>query len=318
MPSPIGTTDPAAPSAARALCTGEQLLAWRREQLRRGGRTADLDWLLDLAGGLRWQALQQARLHPDRTFRLERSLAELERIWRRHLSRHEPLQYLVGVCPWRDLELRVAPGVLIPRQETETLVDLALALLPQPPQRQEIHWADLGTGSGCLATALARCLPRSHGLAVDLSAEALRQAAINLQAAGVASRVGLLQGSWWEPLRPWRGQLSLVLANPPYIPSALLPTLEPVVREHEPRLALDGGADGLDALRRIIEGAGSALAPAGWLVLEHHHDQSPAVLDLLRQAGFVDVAAAADLEGVARFARARLSSESPLRPHVPC
>jgi release factor glutamine methyltransferase len=274
--------------------------------------------LLDLAGGVRWSALQRLRLDPRSSIRLERSRQELEMIWRRHLESHEPLQYLVGLCPWRDFELHVAPGVLIPRQETECLVDLALASLPSAltthqsiferagaeREAPSLLWADLGTGSGCVALALARALSMARGLAVDRSEQALEQAAINLARFGLEDGVSLQQADWWTGLEPWWGQIDLVVANPPYIPSELIAGLEPVVRDHEPRLALDGGADGLEAIRAIAAGASRALAPGGVLLLEHHHDQSPAVLELLASAGLEAVSAHADLEGTLRFARA--------------
>lgn len=314
------------PCAGEELIRADELLSWRRRMLAAGGRLADLDWLLELGAGLSWQQLQLLPLHPERPQRLGRPLLELERLWLRHRQSAEPLQYLVGRCPWRDLELAVAPGVLIPRQETELLVDLALALLPEAP-RETLQWADLGTGSGCLAVALARALPAARGFAVDRSAVALEQAAANLQrfvpqhAAAVAvnaatalpapSAAGhpgpaptLLHSDWWSGLRPWWGRLDLVLSNPPYIPSALLPDLDPVVRDHEPTMALDGGPDGLVAIRAIVAGAPAALAPGGLLLLEHHHDQSDAVLALLRAAGLRQVRAHRDLEGVRRFASA--------------
>lgn len=280
---------------------GEHLLAWRRRQLALGGRPEDFDWLVDLAGGLSWQRQQQLRLHPQQPVRLTCELAWMESLWRRHLETAEPLQYLVGRCPWRDLELSVGPGVLIPRQETELLVELALALAPTCPGR----WADLGTGSGCLAVALALAWPMSCGMATDRSPVALQQAAHNLERGGVSGRVQLRQGSWWHPLRAWWGELELVVSNPPYIPTAVWAALDPVVREHEPALALDGGADGLDALRAIAKGAAAALAPGGLLLLEHHYDQSESVMALLIAAGLKHVQAHLDLEGQRRFVSAR-------------
>lgn len=284
--------------------TARDLLSWRSRCLARGGRGADFDWLLDLAGGLPWAELQRLRLDPGRPVTLACPVASLEALWRRHLGSGEPLQYLVGLCPWRDLELRVAPGVLIPRQDTELLVELALDLAPAPPTL----WADLGTGSGCLAAALAGLWPASSGLAVDLSPEALQQAATNLEALGAAPRVRLMEGHWWDPLQPWWGRLDLVVANPPYIPTAVWAGLDPGVRDHEPRLALDGGPDGVGSIRAIALGAGQSLAPGGALVLEHHHDQSATVLQLLRQVGLQQVRAHRDLEGVLRFASARRPS----------
>jgi release factor glutamine methyltransferase len=286
---------------SRVILQGDALLGWRRRQLALGGRAEDLDWLLDLVGGLRWADLQRLRLAPERGVPLQCALSSLEALWRRHLESQEPLQYLAGCCPWRDLTLAVAPGVLIPRQDTELLVELAEGLVDRPPA----VWADLGTGSGCLAIALARLWPRSRGVAVDLSPVALRQARANVAAAGVADRLVLASGSWWQPLEPQWGQLELVVANPPYIPTAVWSGLDPVVRDHEPALALDGGPDGLQALRAIAAGAGAALAPGGWLVLEHHHDQTSAVAALLAAAGLEQVQAHADLQGVRRFASAR-------------
>ena len=282
------------------------LLAWRQALLAStGGARADLDWLLDLGGGVRWPELQALHLHPERMVRLAQPLARIEELWRRHRRTAEPLQYLVGRCPWRDLELQVGPGVLIPRQETELLVDLALALAPPTPDGAGLRWADLGTGCGALAVALARALPAGRGLAVDASDEALTFAALNRAAAGVGERFTLMRSDWWEALKPWWGQLELVVANPPYIPSISVEGLEPVVRDHEPRSALDGGSDGLAALRTISAGASQALAPGGVLLLEHHHDQSQSVGLLLELAGLEEVRAHRDLEGVRRFASGR-------------
>ena len=138
---------------------GTDVLQWRRQQLARGGTAADLDWLLDLAGGLRWASLQRLLLDPTRTVALEQSLEVLSELWERHLHGNVPLQHLVGLCPWRDVLLESSPAALIPRQETELLVDLAMSqFTTSPPAR----WADLGTGSGAIAVALARALSLIH------------------------------------------------------------------------------------------------------------------------------------------------------------
>lgn len=285
------------------MVSAQEVLAWRRHQLAGRDRPAaalqpDLDWLLDLGGGVGWQQLQQLHLRPDQPVTLQRSLAALEALWLRHLNDQVPLQHLLGICPWRDLTLQVGPGALIPRAETELLIELALQCCPTPPSL----WADLGSGSGAIALALARAWPASTGLAVELSDEARAIAAVNLQA---APQVQLLAGSWWQPLAPWWGQLELVVANPPYIPEAVWAELDPVVRDHEPALALASGADGLGAIRAIAAQASVALAPGGWLLLEHHHDQSAAVLDLLAAAGLQQLKRHRDLEGVWRFASGR-------------
>lgn len=302
--------------------TGAELLDWRRRLLDEGGDAASLDWLLDLAGGVDGPARVRLRLEPQRPVALRCRLDQLAGLWRQHLRQHTPLQYLVKLCPWRDLELQVGPGVLIPRPETEQLVDLALELIapeaseapgpnPAQPSCRPLRWADLGTGSGCLAVALARAFPAGRGVAVDCSSEALSQARANLQAGGVSDRVTLHQGSWWSPLGGCPAGLDLVLSNPPYIPTSLIDTLEPVVRLHEPRLALDGGDDGLKSLRLIAAGADDHLAPGGWLVLEHHHDQGESVQALLRAGGLEQVASFLDLEGQTRFSGGRRPAHPP-------
>ncbi len=294
-----------APASAHGVA-GQELLAWRRRQLAGHRREPaalrpSLDWLLDLGGGISWPQLQQLHLWPQQTVLLQRPLEELAMLWRRHLNEQIPLQHLLGLCPWRDLTLQVGPGALIPRAETEVLVELALALSPTPPPL----WAELGTGSGAVALALARAWPGSRGLAVEVSAAACAVAASNLEEPVAAGQVQLLAGSWWQPLEPWWGQLALVVSNPPYIPTAVWAALEPGVREHEPALALAAGGDGLEAIRQIAAGAVVALRPGGRLLLEHHHDQSEAVFELLANAGLVALARHRDLEGVWRFASAR-------------
>ena len=171
--------------------TTATLLAWRRERLAEGGSAASLAWLLDVGAGLERSRYHSLALHPQATITLSRELAELTRLWHRHL-RQVPLQYLLGLCPWREFVLEVAPGVLIPRPETELLVEVATSLMENAPAGPGL-WADLGTGSGCLALALATAFPLSHGLAVEQAPRALAVATRNL--APVAERVRLLPGT---------------------------------------------------------------------------------------------------------------------------
>lgn len=302
----------AQPSAEQGL-TGGDLLQWRQALRGLGGEPEAFDWLLDMAAGVSPARLQAMRLHPARSVPLRRTRQEIEHLWHQHLNEGIPLQYLVGHCYWRDFALEVGPGVLIPRPETEAMVDLARDLLRHGATRApaEPLWADLGTGSGCLAIGLARAFPGSQGLAVDVSPVALQQAHRNLARAGLHSRVRLIQGDWFGAVEPWWGRLPLVLANPPYIPSEVVDRLEPGVRDHEPRLALDGGVDGLACIRSLAMAAPQALAAGGCLLLEHHHDQSEAVVDLFAQNGLVDVQCHADLEGRRRFVSGRRPPTAP-------
>ena len=134
---------------------------------------------------------------------------------------------------------------------------------------------------------------------------ALMMAEKNLDRLNENSKVELSLGDWWEPLEPWWGSFDLVLSNPPYIPESVLKELEPIVRDHEPHLALSGGHDGMDSIRKIVGGAMTALSPGGWLIFEHHHDQSERSLDYLVQSGFINVTFEKDLDGIRRFAIGR-------------
>lgn len=209
----------------------------------------------------------------------------------------EPLAYIVGSREFFGLSLQVDARVLVPRPDTETLVQWSLDLLLAPGMPAAPEVLDLGTGSGAIALALAHSLraagrEEAHVLAVDASADALAVARDN------AGRLGLklefLQSSWLQQVK---GRFHLIASNPPYIASAD-PHLTALV--HEPLEALTAGADGLDDLRQIIAQAGPHLHPGGWLLLEHGYDQSAQVRELLLQGGFTQVRSRLDLAGIER------------------
>src|SRR5690606_12979019 len=202
----------------------------------------------------------------------------------------EPVAYLRGRQGFWSLDLAVGPATLIPRPETERLVELALDRLPCDAP---LALADLGTGSGAIALALAIERPRARVDAVDASDAALAVARANAAAAGLAN-VAFHHGHWFEPLAGRR--YHLVASNPPYVAEGD-PHLGQGDLRHEPPIALASGPDGLDAIRSIVRAAPAHLHPGGWLLLEHGHDQGPAVRALLRDAGFDAVATARDLEG---------------------
>ncbi len=207
-----------------------------------------------------------------------------------------PLAYIVGEREFCGLVLHVSPAVLVPRPETEMLVDWALEVLPEAPARTVV---DLGTGSGAIALALASREPDLQLTATDASADALAVARGNALRLGLA--VAFAQGSWWAPLV---GQgFGLAVANPPYVAlgDAHLPALA-----HEPASALTAGADGLDDLRTIAAGAPAHLLPGAWLLLEHGHDQGPAVRAMLAAAGLVATQTRKDLAGFARCTGGRM------------
>ena len=281
---------------------GDAFLKWRKKMIMIGGRKVDFDWLLDIAAGVSWSKLQGIILNPDQYIYLEISTKELEVIWGSHLKDQTPLQYLISKCPWRDIELEVSSCALIPRQETEFLIDFALKKVTNIDCGR---WADLGTGSGAIAVSLAKSLPNWNGHASDISNEALELAKRNLESIAPNADVRFSLGDWWEPLKRWWGNFDLVLSNPPYIPSDLIEELEPVVKNHEPRIALDGGRDGLNASKQIILGALNGLAKGGWLILEHHYDQSEKIIDVMNKIGMKEVSVEKDLMGIKRYAICR-------------
>lgn len=203
-------------------------------------------------------------------------------------ARGEPVAYLTGRRGFWTLDLQVTPATLIPRAETERLVELALQCLPARP----CTVADLGTGSGAIALAIASERPDARVVATDASAAALEVARANAAAHGLAN-VEFRLGDWLAPLQGQR--FDLVASNPPYIAEGDAHLAQGDLR-HEPPAALASGPDGLDAIRSIVADAPAHLLPGGWLLLEHGHDQGGAVRALLDAAGFVDVRTERDLE----------------------
>ena len=201
----------------------------------------------------------------------------------------EPVAYLLGRRGFWTLDLAVSPATLIPRPETERLVELALERLPEGVP---LRIADLGTGSGAIALALASERPLAQIVATDMSADALAVAAGNARQHGLAN-VAFRQGSWHAPLAGER--FDLIASNPPYIASDD-PHLAQGDLRFEPATALASGYDGLDDIRLIIAGAPAHLQPGGWLLMEHGWDQGEAIRALLEGAGFVEVETAQDLE----------------------
>jgi len=215
----------------------------------------------------------------------------------------EPVAYITGTRAFWDLELTVNPEVLIPRPETECLVEAALSFLetyPGPPGRRVL---DLGTGSGAIALSLAHSCPEDAVVAVDRSCRALSVARNNGRRLNLQDRVAWVAGDWGEMFQTHRAPFDLIVANPPYIPSGQIDALQPEIARYEPRMALDGGRDGLDCLRGIIRQAPALLKRCGALMLEIGHDQYPAG-KLLADAGhaYRDVACRRDYAGLDRVA----------------
>lgn len=226
---------------------------------------------------------------PEKEALFERMLARKER--------GEPLSYIIGYQPFLDMEVLVSPAVLTPRPETETLVELASA----PFEKMgEYTFLDMCTGSGCIACALAKRFPRARVLAVDVSQDALSVAQENIKRFGLQERVQLLQSDLWADVF---GSFDLIVSNPPYIPSSVLPLLEEEVK-YEPQLALDGGEDGFSVIRPLCSAADGYLNPGGLLAVEVCKGQAPALARGLEEAGW-KAEVKKDLFDVERFVLAR-------------
>ena len=270
------------------MLTVSRALEQAREVLAPHSETAALDAQTLLAAIMHRErawllAHPEARLTPRQRRRLQRACARL--------AQGEPLPYVLGRWHFYGREFAITPAVLIPRPETETLVEHALAWLRAHPDRRRV--ADVGTGSGALAVTLAAEMPAVRVTATDISPAALEVARRNARRHGVAERIVFVET---DLLAAIVGAFDLIVANLPYIPTAELADL-PVAR-HEPREALDGGADGLAAIRRLLSQAQTRLAPGGALMLEIAADQGEAVRAAARQAfPAAEITLYADLAG---------------------
>ncbi|WP_371824217.1 peptide chain release factor N(5)-glutamine methyltransferase [Methylosinus sp. KRF6] len=213
----------------------------------------------------------------------------------------EPVSRILGERGFWTQDLLVAPRVLDPRPDTETLIELSLELIGER-RREPLRILDLGVGSGAILCALLAELPEAGAIGVDLSAAACAAAAVNLSRCGFARRASILRGRWADALA---ARFDLIVSNPPYIASGELDGLEPEVRLHDPRLALDGGADGLDCYREIAEQLPRLLAPSGAAVLEAGDGQARSLVALLAEKGLAPAGIRKDAGGRERAVAAR-------------
>lgn len=213
-----------------------------------------------------------------------------------------PLQHLTGEVSFYGLRFRASKSALIPRPETEELLDHALRLAPRD---RDVCCLDLGTGSGVIAVCLARYLPRAKVTALDISASALQLADENATMNGVGERIEFLESDWFAQVT---GRFDLITANPPYVGRDEIPGLPQEVRDHEPHEALDGGTGGLEQVERVLRGVPEHLAPGGHLLMEIGASQGGQVVRWMTEVGLSDASILADLSGKDRFAVAREAS----------
>ncbi len=273
----------------------------------------ELDWLILRLTNLDKLDLRlrspniSAKISPEILF-------NLDLFWQKRIGDRIPVQYLTGSVIWRDLELQVTPAVLIPRPETELIIDV-IAENCQAEIYQNGIWVDLGTGSGAIAIALSRLFSQAQIHAIDCSQAALEIAKSNtfknlnrvLHDSDLV-KIQFHHGSWFEPLTDLnlKNKLAGIVSNPPYIPSLEVLNLQPEVTKHEPHLSLDGGDDGLDAIRELIAIAPDYLMPSGFWIVELMAGQADIVRSLLQANGkYTNIQIHQDYSGVERFVSAQ-------------
>ncbi|MBX2803987.1 MAG: peptide chain release factor N(5)-glutamine methyltransferase [Myxococcales bacterium] len=285
--------DGSAPTLVEILTRTE---SWLR---RRGVEQPRLESELLLSHVLGMQRLQLYLVH-DRPM-AEEELAALRPLVSRRGER-EPLSWILGTRGFHAIELKMRPGVLDPRPDTETLVDAVLSQIPEGEDAEEVFVADIGSGSGAVGLAIAAARPQVRLYAVDVDETALAVTRANVEQLGLTDRVAVLAGDLLAPI-PEARAIDWVVSNPPYIPTRHIDKLMPEVSRHEPRKALDGGDDGLAVIRRLV--TESAKRARRGVALEVGHDQAPRVADLLRRTGFTDLDTFRDLGGIPRVVLGR-------------
>lgn len=260
----------------------------------------ELNWFLQ---GLTAATPLDLKLGISKAIASQKDLTELTALWEKRIQEKIPVQYLVGKAPWRNFELKVTPDVLIPRPETEYLIDLAKEIASASDLNlTQGHWVDLGTGSGAIAIGLATTFPNATIHAVDQSPAALNIAQQNAQTYKLTAQIQFYTGSWWEPLAHLQGKVQGMISNPPYIPSNLLPELQPEVFHHEPHSALDGGHNGLKDIQTLINEAPQYLIPKGIWLIELMRGQGETVAQLLQENGqYQQITIINDLSGGDRY-----------------
>ena len=277
----------------------KEFLFWKKKQLSKGGDQQTFAVLLDCIGGISTSDLNLLDINPEGNLFLKQNLEFLESIWEDHLLKSHPIQYLCGIAFWRNLKLKVTNKVLIPRPETELIVDIVFKIFGK--KSEKLFFAELGTGSGAISIALALAYPLWEGIATDIDQDVLKIATQNYINSSRKSNLRFYCGHWWTPLESFKGRLDLAISNPPYIPKDAYEKLPKEVKNFEPKIALFGGEDGLNHIREIIQKAPLFLKKKGWLILENHFDQGEKVKQLLLKNKFTSIEIVNDLSGIGRF-----------------
>jgi len=279
--------------------SAKDLFLWIKDIKNTRQDIDDLYLLLDLIGGISKSDLFLLKINSKEKVYLKIDFHSLKKIWTDHTNLSKPIQYLCGCSYWRNFKFELSPDVLIPRVETEQIVEIATKIVS--PKDEKIIFADLGTGSGSIAISLAVENKNWKCLATDIDMNAVNIAQKNHQKISSESNINFYCGNWWKPLTHYAGMINLAISNPPYIPKNVYEKLPSSVIDFEPKKALYGGEDGLYHIKQIIADAPKFLIKGGWLILENHFDQSKKIKDLLREYGFDSLKTINDTFGIGRF-----------------
>ena len=277
----------------------KELFLWIKDIKKNKQGIDDFYLLLDLLGGISKSELLLLKINAQEKVNLNIDLFSLKKKWLEYLKISKPIQYLSGSSYWRNFKFELTNDVLIPRVETEQIVEIASNIFDY--EDKKIIFADLGTGSGTISISLVVENSNWKGLATDIDINAIQVAQKNHKKICSESDINFYCGNWWEPLKKYSGRINLAISNPPYIPRSVYEKLPSSVKDFEPKIALYGGEDGLYHIQQIISEAPKFLVKGGWLILENHFDQSKKIKNLLRDYGFNSLKTINDTFGIGRF-----------------
>ena len=277
----------------------KDLFLWIKNIKKTSRDIDDFYLLLDLIAGISKSDLLLLKINSIERVSSKIDFHSLKKKWGDHINLSKPIQYICESSYWRNFKFELSSDVLIPRVETEQIVEIATNIFA--PVKKEIIFADLGTGAGSIAISLAVENRNWKGLATDIDMNVIHIAQQNHKKISSESNINFYCGNWWQPLTNYAGMINLAISNPPYIPKNVYERLPSSVIDFEPKKALYGGEDGLSHIKQIISDAPKFLARGGWLILENHFDQSKKIKNLLREYGFDSLKTINDTFGIGRF-----------------
>ena len=276
-----------------------ELFLWIRDIKKNKQDNEDFYLLLDLVGGISKSELYLLKINAQEKVNLNVDFYSLQEKWLEHIKLSKPVQYICGSSYWRNFKFELSNDVLIPRVETEQIVEIASNIFKR--EDKKVIFADLGTGSGSISISLVVENSNWKGLATDIDINAIQIAQKNHKNISSESDLNFYCGNWWEPLINYSGRINLAISNPPYIPRNVYEKLPSSVKDFEPKIALQGGEDGLSHIKQIISNAPKFLVKGGWLILENHFDQSSKIKNIFREYGFDSLKTINDTFGIGRF-----------------